>query len=476
MASRTLAIIALLAATAAAGVLDARLARADRAAARALNRLAREADRAGQRATAVRLWRRVIGIRPDDATARARLGYRRRSGEWKRQDGDVRDRRARDDADPDAWPRWRGRADAVETERADAVLEACRAAGMPDACRGTLKALLARVPRHAGVHEAIGHTRIGSVHVRPVFEEAVRGLKARERAWAACLDPGGMVVQEAEGVRLEGLDRPLPRLRTGESIAVIGYGDEVEAVRLARTFPASYRLFRRLFGDLEPWRPPALVFLRAPDFERLLDARLDPEQRARYRGRTHVVFPDLYATQLEDRMHEQDQHAHKVVHYSLETHVRPEGARSWERGIWLKEGAGYLATLALFGTARTHLSSLQSSTARKFARDLPPGSRTPAACHVFVRDHLRDGTAYPLREVCGRSLNTLDLLASLQAWAFVRFLAHLDPAGLKQLPAALKAAKAPGAAGRADEALQAAFGRDLAALERLWRAWMLEVG
>jgi hypothetical protein len=92
-----------------------------------------------------------------------------------------------------------------------------------------------------------------------------------------------------------------------------------------------------------------------------------------------------------------------------------------------------------------------------------------------VREHLRDGSAPKLREVLGRSLNNLDLMTSLQAWTFLRFLACYDPDALRRLPDALRSRTEGSAARRSEDALVEATGRDLEELEALWRAFTLEI-
>ena len=86
-----------------------------------------------------------------------------------------------------------------------------------------------------------------------------------------------------------------------------------------------------------------------------------------------------------------------------------------------------------------------------------------------------DGRAYPLREVCSKSLNNLDFCASMQAYTFVRFLYLYDPARVRRLPRALRAQAAGPQADRADRALREVFGKGLAELECFWRAFVVEI-
>ena len=104
-----------------------------------------------------------------------------------------------------------------------------------------------------------------------------------------------------------------------------------------------------------------------------------------------------------------------------------------------------------------------------------PETRSRAVCLAYVRDQLYDGSLPPLREILGNSLNNLDRFRALEAWTYVRFLALLDPEAFRKLPAALRAQAEGSQADRSERALSAAYGKEAAELERLWRISLLEL-
>jgi len=105
----------------------------------------------------------------------------------------------------------------------------------------------------------------------------------------------------------------------------------------------------------------------------------------------------------------------------------------------------------------------------------PPDVRRRETLLPWVKGQMLDGTTVPLREICARTINSLDLLMSLQTWTFLEFLAAYDTEALAGLPAALRAETEGSYADRTDRALQICFGKGLAELEPLWRAFVLEV-
>lgn len=105
----------------------------------------------------------------------------------------------------------------------------------------------------------------------------------------------------------------------------------------------------------------------------------------------------------------------------------------------------------------------------------PPKLRTRRNCLAYVREHLLHGVHYPLREVFGRTLNNLDLLASLEAWTFVRFLILYDAEGFRIFTRELRRQVEGPLPDRVDRALGRAFDKGTAGLEPLWRAFTLEI-
>jgi hypothetical protein len=92
-----------------------------------------------------------------------------------------------------------------------------------------------------------------------------------------------------------------------------------------------------------------------------------------------------------------------------------------------------------------------------------------------MREQLVAGHGHRLRDVCARSLNNLDFLASMEAYTFLRFLFLYDPAAARGFPAALRAQTEGPQVDRTVRALGETFGMGLDELERLWRAFVLEI-
>jgi hypothetical protein len=142
---------------------------------------------------------------------------------------------------------------------------------------------------------------------------------------------------------------------------------------------------------------------------------------------------------------------------------------------WLLEGSGYLVSLELFDAGNLSFASIDESKAKTQDARPPPAERTRAACLDWVRGEVRAGAGYSLEAICAKSLNELDLCASLEAYSFVRFLFIFDPEAAKKLPETLRVAKGATQVERVDVALRESFGKSLADLEPLWRSFVLQV-
>ncbi|MHC4846996.1 MAG: hypothetical protein ACYTEG_00900, partial [Planctomycetota bacterium] len=154
---------------------------------------------------------------------------------------------------------------------------------------------------------------------------------------------------------------------------------------------------------------------------------------------------------------------------------KADGKRDTNRYAWFREGLGLLLSLELLDSAECWFSS-STESAGKAKPTLPlPANRTRASCLAYLRGQLLDGVLPPLREIWGNSLNNLDRVRALQAWSFVRFLALYDPPAFKRLPPALQEQGSGAQVERTTKALEKAFGKPAAELERLWRIYLLEL-
>ncbi|MDH3593142.1 MAG: hypothetical protein OER88_14750, partial [Planctomycetota bacterium] len=153
-----------------------------------------------------------------------------------------------------------------------------------------------------------------------------------------------------------------------------------------------------------------------------------------------------------------------------------EPKRDWNANEWLLEGFGYFVTLELFDTAITYTSSARETARKRYTRDAPAShERTRRTVFEWVAEQVLAGNAVPVRDLVGRSLNNLDELASLQSYTLVRFLFLYDKDAMNDLMRTL-AKQTDGAPWeRYDRAFQKHFGMGIDAIERLWRAFLLEV-
>jgi hypothetical protein len=470
------------ASTAAEIDLDARIAKTDRTTAARLVGVAKKAERGGQGATATRILKRALELDPEQRTARRLLGFVRRRGGWTRAPEERSRVELREDVDARAAAEFRALRFEEEDRRADGVLRTCRLAEMPEGARERLAGLLAYSPRHAGVHEALGHERIGDNWVRPELVDAVRRMPSVLRSWAACRAAGGNPTRLPENITLPGARGVLVAHRVGERVVGATFPPEVAKPLAASTEPP-YALLRTLLGpDVDTWRRPRVYFLNRASYMGVIRERHADEAVADRRMRTATyACRDFFAVRMARPSRGTDLFAHSVGFWSMQRLVAPDipddpnERRDRHVYAWVKEGTGYLVTLELFDTATSWFFSRKESSGKVRFTVPPPEEKNRETCLAWVRDLMLDGTSPSLRNVLGRTLNNLDLLGSLEAWTFVRFLAFHDPVALRKLPEALRKRTGGSSAKRSEEALVEVTGLSLDELESRWRAFVLEI-
>jgi hypothetical protein len=473
-----LAVSLLLGAAAEAEEPVARFARADRRAAGRFLSLALRAERLKQHATAGRLFERVLELDPDHASARKRLGYRRADGAWTRTSADAAAVDRRVNNDPEKVIGLRKERLKLEQRRANEILRLAAKYATPAEARPRIEALLAYVPRSEAVHKALGHERIGKHWVRPELAACVRAASARVAAWEACRQPGGAYGTK-ETFDFPGLKEPKPVLRVGKRLVASGY-TRANTVYLARRTQCAHTLMRLTLGDdVDCWDRWPLYFLSSTQYEAFIRHRhKDAKTRRRKLRFSTYDGNDCYALRSRGFKYALDLYTHTAGFFTIQRLVSPEkpgGGRDYDKYPWFKEGYGLLLSLAIFDTAHSWFTS-RSESAGKAQPTLPlPETRSRAVCLAYIRDQLYDGALPPLRGILGNSLNNLDRFRALVAWTFVRFLALLDPAAFRRLPAALRAQTEGAQADRSERALRAAFGKEAGELERLWRICLLEL-
>lgn len=439
-------------------------------------RLAARAAAEGSPASAAGLFERAVELDGEQFEARKALGYRRAlSGKWERTAPPA----TAADADPARTAVWKKERQALEEARVADIAQACEKSGDAAKTRGILLPLLEKFPRSEAVHRALGHESIGGQYVRPELKATVAAMPLRLRAWQVCRSARAEVSLEGEPPFVVGLDPPvvLYRAKGRRRIAMRYPRERAEAI--AAETEAAHALLTHLFGpEAYQWEPKLLYLLDEVAYARLLEERVsDPEERA-LDARYLAYYDDRVVAFLAEDTEASGRYAHGVGLLTLMASASPtrEGGQTQadrEMFAWFKEGLAILLSVELFDQAKTFTASLDESMAK--VRDAPPEGRTRESCLAHVRERLLEGGAYPLAEICARSLNGLDALASVEAYSFVRFLFLHDPDGARRLPAALAATTAGAPVDRSDEALKSAFGTGLAGLERLWRAFTLEV-
>jgi hypothetical protein len=228
--------------------------------------------------------------------------------------------------------------------------------------------------------------------------------------------------------------------------------------------PAAHALLRDLYGaDAPTWPPPLLLFLPGDDHRRCVEALYTGKEREEQLRRTLVIREDLAAFNVSGAEAASDVHAHAVAIYSAQRWSVPKAGDvwDWQAYAWFAEGMGYLASLSLLGTGLSPFHSERESSTKIPPTVPPPDRRDRENLLRWLQGQMLDGTAEPLRGVCGRRINSLDLLLSLEAWSFLEFLAAYDPDGLRRLPAELRAEEEGAYADRTERALRRCFGKGL---------------
>jgi hypothetical protein len=452
--------------------LERAVEKVDRQTAGKLLKIGQRALQTNQGATANRIFKRVLQLHPDRADAMKALGFKKEKGDWVRSLAAQSKIDTRRDRNPEFVTDIRRTVYRVEVRRARAIVEAVEEAGSPSSARATLLPLLDRTPRLVEVHEALGHERMGANFVRPEFKRMARRLPKEVRAWANCRTTDLKPSLTGEHLTVSGT---YPLHKVGYRRVAATFSND-EAVKAALMTEAPHQLVRFLFGEYaEGWKPQRVYFL-TPDRYRALLARhiSDPERlkrRLRWRTYYHTRFVAMRADDADDAA---DGYAHSVGFMTMDRWASPkdESVGPKSEYSWLNEGFGYFLSLELFDSAETWFATENESLAKAAPMKL---TKNKANCLAYVREQMLHGVHYPLREVFGRTLNNLDLLASLEAWTFVRFLILYDSEGFRTFTGELRRQTKGPLPDRVDTALRDAFDKGTESLEPLWRAFTLEI-
>jgi hypothetical protein len=463
---RAAAAVLVLAVAARAGDLATVVRMADRDAARRVFALAQKADAEGQRAVARELFARALELQPESAAARLKLGFKQTGAEWKRTPEQEAEVNARTDADAGRAAEIRKEAADLEDQRVKEIVRLCKERSLEER-RPFLLPLLEQMPDRADVHEALGHVQVGEHWVPPELAPAVRMMPLRLQAWRNYERDPVKVEPSSFGLAIPGVEGTLV-FRLADECEVASAPDlgaaPAEAVARVRGF------LRFLLGDrTRIWTPPPVVFLGAEPYGAMVHAlHPDPKEAELYGAYENYEAKDFYAIRVYGAENAAERYAHGAGYLTMCGLVAERDA---DVHAWLLEGFGYLASLEVFDAGNISFSSIDESKAKAQGSAPPPEPRTRDACLAWVRGEMRAGRGYPLAEICARSINDLDLCASLESYSFVRFLFLLDPEAARNLPGALREAKGKTQPERVDAALRASYGKGLGELEALWRAF-----
>ena len=453
--------------------LERAVEKVDRRTAGKLLKIGQRALKADQGATANRIFKRVLQLSHDRAEAMKALGFKKEKGEWARSLAARSMVDMRRDRNPEFVTDIRRTVHREEVRRARAIVEAVEGAGSPPSARATLLPLLDRTPRLVELHEALGHERMGANYVRPEFKRMARRLPKEVRAWGNCRTTDLKAVPTDDVLTVSGT---FPLHKVGYRRIAATFSND-EAYKAALWTEAPHQLVRFLFGEYaEGWKPQRVYFL-TPDRYRALLARhiSDPERlKARLRWRTYY-HTRFVAMRADDAADAADGYAHSVGFMTMDRWASPKKGESVgpkSEYSWLNEGFGYFLSLELFDSANTWFATDDESLAKAAPMRL---TKTKAHCLAYVREQMLHGVHYPLREVFGRTLNNLDLLASLEAWTFVRFLILYDAEGFRTFTGELRRQTKGPLPDRVDRALRDAFDKGTDGLEPLWRSFTLEI-
>ena len=459
-------------------LLDKRLATVDRGYVRRLFDLARKADRKECDLFAAAVYDRLLAVDPDHTQARKKRFFTKVNGKWDRDALGEAKAKALFNAEPLLVGKFRGELAKYIQWRVEETVRVCEQHATPAARRRVLESLLNEAPDNTTLHRALGHMRVRGVWVHPAIVETANRMRRRLQEWRACnMDLPGAAPDDA-GERLPAVGT-LPVYYVGRRAVGSDIG-RLTTSSLASSTEAPHRLLRHLLGvEAKHYDPKFVVFLGPGNYGRLVRAVVkDPNDlRVALRYVTFDDHPDFLAFRAADADTARDFYAHRVGFFTMRLVAAPLRVKGGKKrdhraNAWLKEGLGYLLSFELYNSGELHTASPWESTRKiKYTRD-PPETLTRRACLAWLREQVRAGYAVPFPELFGKSLNNLHILASLQAYSFLRFLFLHDPQGAALFPRYLAEQESGSPAVRTDRALRSAFGKDTLELARLWRSFL----
>jgi len=448
--------------------------------ARRLVRLSREAEQTESLAALRVILERAIELQPGNSRARKGLRFVavRKTKEWKRSLDDQVEISKWKDKDPAAGARFIEDARELEHWRSRRYVRLYLRQPEGKRNKAILERLLVLTPREPALHEALGHPKIGDIHVRPELVDFVRKRRTVEKRWAACRK----LVFEANPLEtpfdVAGVPNELPTVLC-EGQEFVSTFTDVETVRIAIEAQRSYAFIARLLGTkVEPWAPYRFCLLDSIGYRRMIYAlHDDPDEQATRLNFSSYEHADYLALQADTVDKALDTVSHTIGYKTMQLMIAPGDGddRDIDAYAFMKEGFGYLVSLEMYNSATTWFHSGAESSRKVRAPVPPPEEKTIATCTRWLQAQAGKNQLLPLPQVFGRTLNNLDFLTSMQAWSFLRFLAIYDPAAFRNFPLFLREKEEAPYPERVAKSLEESFEKKPAELERLWRAWLLEI-
>ncbi len=370
-----------------------------------------------------RLWRKVLEIAPDDASARKGLRYARNvDGSWKEPAP-----RELKNLGKKWLEEFTKREDAVAAPYGDALLALARAAGRTVAERDVLIAeIKSLAPNHAGMHAWLGNVQLGDIWVLPETAMAKeRRVKIRADA-KRLMEVGAPFAPDKPNEAEAAFGIAWKIVLQGENVRIVSSGTEEEAVRIGRAAEGAGILLSNALGT-EMRFPGAytIYVLTEPGEKETFLAKLPgitDEERTRLMGLEGTGIPRSTNVALfgKDPVRRTDAAVRHTIGHVLALTLAVSHKTAW---AW--EGIGQYLTRELVGT---RLTWFVSEGADASSADLRGKLMTPESNWIQEAfDLLSTGTAVPIEDLLRRDLDRLEVGGALTGYALVAYLIEGRP-------------------------------------------------
>jgi len=370
-----------------------------------------------------RLWRKVLEIAPDDASARKGLRYARNvDGSWKEPPP-----RELKNLGKKWLEEFAKREDAVGTPYGDALLALARVEGRTVAERDILIAeIKSLAPNHAGLHAWLGNVQLGDRWVLPETATAKeRRMKIRADA-KRLTEVGAPFAPEKPNEAEAAFGIAWKVVLQGENVRIVSTGTEEEAVRIGRAAEGAGVLLSIVIGtDMRFPGAYTIYVLTEPGEKEAFLAKLPgitEEERTRLMGLEGTGIPRSTNVALFGK--DPVRRADAAVRHTI-GHIMALTLAVSHKTAWAWEGIGQYLTRELVGT---RLTWFVSEGADAGSADLRGKLMTPDSNWIQEAfDLLSTGTAVPIEDLLRRDLDRLEVEGALTGYALVAYLIEGRP-------------------------------------------------